>query len=165
MAPVLPQPELSIDGVESTVDLLQGLGERADDMRPATRQIRELLKRGHREQFRSKGAYLGTPWPADSDATIERKSRLGVPGLMSTMVLSGELQEAAEGGKGSSGSATRSLASAGVRIFYARFHIDPKRAGMPPRPVVGIHPKDEARSLRIVEEHLLGFGLGGGLRL
>jgi|GEM_PF-5468647 len=154
--PFLPHAEVSFDGVESSVDLLSKLGDRAADMRPATRQIRELLKRGHRQQFRSKGAYLGTPWAEDKPATIAKKARSGIPGLSSTMVFSGALQEAAEGGSGSRGSATRSFASAGVALFYARFHIKPRRKGMEPRPVVGIHPRDENRALLMVEEHLMG---------
>jgi hypothetical protein len=148
--------EMTVDGVDAAVGEMRDLVLWAEDMSPAMRQVKALLIEGHRQQFQSKGGYLGTPWPANAEATIARKARHGIPSLSSTMVEEGSLQEAAEGGRGSRSRATKSMASAGVSLFYARFHINPKRAGMPARPVVGIHPKDEAIALRLVENRLMG---------
>jgi len=147
---------MTISGVDAAVGELRDLVFRAEDMSPAMRQVKALLLEGHRKQFQTKGAYLGTPWAPDAEATVRKKARHGVASLSSTMVFSGDLQQAAEGGAGSRSRATRSMASAGLSIFYARFHINPKRAGMPARPMIGIHPRDEEFALRIVENRLMG---------
>lgn len=148
--------EMSISGVDAAVGELHDLVVRAEDMSPAMQQVKALLLAGHRKQFQSKGAYLGTPWEKDAPATVAKKARHGLASLSSTMVFSGDLQQAAEGGPGSRSRATRSMASAGVDIFYARFHINPRRDEVPARPMVGIHPRDEEFALRIVESRLMG---------
>ncbi len=149
-------PGMEITGVSEAVADLRGITDRAEDMRPAMYQIRELLIAAHTKNFRSRGGYFGTPWKPNAPATIARKARTGVPSLSSTMVESGDLQESLEGGAGSHNRVTRSMVRVGTSLFYAVFHIKPKRAGMPARPTVGVTEREEEAAVAIVDNRLMG---------
>jgi Phage virion morphogenesis family len=151
-------PSLSweIDGAAEEARRLSELADRAENPRPAMLLIKSLLEEGHRKQFASKGGFLGTPWAENSPETLARKAREGVPSLSSQMVASGDLQESLSGGKGSRSRVSKSGVSVGTSLFYAVFHINPKRKGMPARPVVGINKATEESALTILEQHVLG---------
>lgn len=146
----------AVEGADSVADRLRDIAERGEDMRPAMLLIKELLIEGHAKQFDSKGAYLGTPWPENSTETLKRKAREGVPSLSSVMVASGDLQESLSGGKGGRSRVSRSGVSVGTALFYAVFHLAPKRKGMPARPVVGIADSERETALEIMERHVMG---------
>jgi hypothetical protein len=156
-----PHAELDIVGVAAARDDLVGVAERAEDMRPAMVVVRELLKRGNREVFESKGGAIGERWPALKPETVARKAREGIPSLSDILVASGDVEAAAEGGKGSKGSATRSRASAGIALFYARWALTGAAGGRrgreAPRPPIGI-PDHIATDSAIAMERYLIYG-------
>lgn len=157
-------PAIQVDalGVQTTRETLLKAAARGADMRPAMLQIRELLIEGHKKQFDSQGAFLGTPWPDSSPETILRKNREGVPSLSRPMVASGDLQESLSGGKGGRSRVSKGSVSVGTSLFYAIFAISGAEGGRkgkePARPPVGINEAQEEQSIEIMERHLLGKG-------
>lgn len=135
--------------------MLRDAAARGEDMRPAMEQIKALLIEGHKEQFASKGAFLGTPWPADSTETIARKARSGVASLASTMVESGDLQQSLEGGTGARSRVSRGSVSVGTSIWWAIFSIAGTKSGEPARPPIGISDAEADTSLTILTDYLL----------
>jgi phage gpG-like protein len=57
---------------------LLAMADRTDDASPAMGSIIESLYDAARQQFDTAGAAGGTPWPANADTTVERKSREGL---------------------------------------------------------------------------------------
>jgi hypothetical protein len=139
--------ELDFSGLSDTERKLRELAGRVDDMRPATRVVRDLLVEGNRKVFESKGAAVGRPWPDLKPGTLARKARAGIPSLTSVLVETGELEEAALGGRGSTKRATRSTASAGVNLFYAVFQ-------MKLRPPIGLPREVEQQALTVFDRFL-----------
>ncbi len=139
--------------------MLTDVADRGENMRPAMLRIKELLVEGHAQQFRSDGAFLGTPWEGNAPSTLARKAREGIPSLNRPMVATGALQESLSGGKGGRSRVSKGAVSVGTSLFYALFHINPKRKGMPARPPVGINDAQRTAALRIMDNHLMGRSL------
>lgn len=164
-------PEFEFNGLRESAEMLKEMGSRAESMRPAMLQIKQLLIEGNTRQWQTKGAYMGTPWPEDSPETAARKRRSGAPSsLASTLVESGDLQASLEGGAGSFSRVGKGNVRVGTHLFYAIFHIKgasgrgAKSAGnsagrkgsVPARLPLGITEEDRATSLSIIERYLLG---------
>lgn len=159
-----------MEGLGSTNQMLLDAAARGEDMRPAMQRIKVLLIEGHKEQFASKGAFLGTPWPENSSETLARKAREGVPSLGGIMVNSGDLEQSLSGGKGSRNRVTRGSVSVGTSLFYAIFAIGgasgkgahsrasrgARRGSEPARPPIGINEAERQESLGILTDYLLG---------
>ncbi|HEX5592028.1 MAG TPA: phage virion morphogenesis protein [Solirubrobacterales bacterium] len=150
--------------------MLREMGSRAEVMRPAMLRIKQLLIEGNTKQWRSKGAYMGTPWPENSPETVARKGRTGVRSLASTMVESGDLQESLEGGAGSFARVSKGNVRVGTYLYYAIFHIKgasgkgaksagstpARKGGVPARPPLGITEADRTAAVKIIEDYLIG---------
>lgn len=149
-----PTVQLDMHGLRDASGLLQDAAARGEDMRPAMLRIKELLIQGHKQQFSSKGSFLGTPWPANAPGTLARKAREGQGS--EPMVATGALRESLAGGKGKRSRVSRSSVSVGTSLFYSVFHINPKRKGVPARPSVGISEGQRRAALTIMENHVLG---------
>jgi hypothetical protein len=151
---------LDFEGLGTTSMMLRDAAARGEDMRPAMERIKVLLIEGHKEQFASKGAFLGTPWPANSLETLARKAREGIPSLGGVMVDSGDLEQALAGGKGSRTRVSRGSVSVGVSLFEALFAqggaSGGRRGDEPARPVLGINEAERQESLGILTDYLLG---------
>ena len=154
-----PQFDLDMRGLKASGTLLRDIAERGENMRSAMLRIKELLIEGHRKQFSSGGSFLGTPWEPNAPGTLARKAREGIPSLNRPMVASGDLMESLSGGKGARSRVSKSGVSVGTSLFYAVFHINPKRKGMPARPPVGINEAERETALTIIERHLMGRSL------
>lgn len=154
-----PRLEIDTKGLRESRQMLTDLAERGENMRPAMLRIKELLIAGHAEQFKSGGAFLGTPWEKNAPGTLARKAREGVSSLNRPMVASGDLMESLSGGKGGRSRVSKSGVSVGTSLFYALFHINPKRKGMPARPPVGINEAQRMAALRIMDNHVMGRSL------
>lgn len=139
--------------------MLTDIADRGENMRPAMLRIKELLIEGHRQQFASSGSFLGTPWEANAPGTLARKAREGIPSLNRPMVATGDLQESLSGGKGGRSRVSKSGVSVGTSLYYAIFHISPKRKGVPARPPVGVNEAQRGAAIAIMERHLMGRGL------
>lgn len=135
-------------GDEEAIDGLQDLADRARNMRPATRVSREILRAGLKKNAESKGAYFGDSWPPNSPSVQFKKGSAGDR----TLEWTGALLTALKGGKGKRGSATKKTASAGVNIFYARFHQAPAEH-LPERRVVGVSTGDRRQIVRVVKRY------------
>jgi hypothetical protein len=149
--------DYTIIGPKEAADKLLVMGEKATNATPAFAAVAALLVEGHKRQFESKGAFLGTPWPADTPATQARKLTAGIEGGIN--VDSGAMESAAMGGTGKVEVATPSMARAGIsgRIYWARF----AQAGLsgrriPPRPVVGIGASEGQEAIEMLEAFIIG---------
>lgn len=149
-------PSIEVRGAKAVADDLRGIGERAEDLRPAMRLIKVLIEEGHAKQFATKGAFLGDAWPENSPETLRRKLRSGIPSLSSQMVESGDLQESLTGGKGGRSRVGKGSVSVGTALFYAVFHLNPKRKGIPARPVVGVNEAQKRAALELIDRHVMG---------
>jgi hypothetical protein len=150
-----PKLEIDVAGLDATTAMLRDAAARGEDMRPAMEQIKALLIEGHKEQFATKGAFLGTPWPTNSAETLARKARTGVASLASTMVESGDLQQSLEGGTGSRSRVSRGSVSVGTSLFYAIFAMKGTDKGEPARPPIGINDAEANTALSIMTDYLL----------
>lgn len=139
-----------------TVMVVGGIADRAEDLRPAMRKVRDLMVEGHVKNFESQGSFLGQPWPNLSAQTVERKARQGLP--LEPMVATGALLRALSGGTGRRTGATKTSARAGVSQFYARFHLagasGARRGDLPPRPLVGMNAAQRAEVNSIIARYL-----------
>jgi hypothetical protein len=151
---------LDIEGLPSTTAMLRDAAARGEDMRPAMARIKVLFIEGHTEQFSSKGAFLGTPWPPNAPETVARKAREGIPALNDVMVGEGTLAEALRGGKGSRTRVSKGSVSVGVSLIQALFSqggaSGARRGVQPARPVLGISDGERDASLSILTDFLLG---------
>ncbi|HEY6731895.1 MAG TPA: phage virion morphogenesis protein [Solirubrobacterales bacterium] len=154
-----PRMSLGFEGLDASSEMLRDAAARGEDMRPAMGRIKLLLVEGHERQFESKGDYFGTPWPADSPATITRKAREGVPSLSDTLVSRGDLQAALSGGPGSRSRVSRGSVSVGVSTFTAIFTqggaSGSRRGDQPARPIVGVAAPEQEASRRILLSYLV----------
>jgi Phage virion morphogenesis family len=165
-----PRMNLRMEGLPESAAMLQEAAARGEDMRPAMYRVGLLFQEGHREQFATHGAYLGTPWPANSEETLLRKARSGVPGLQGVLVEEGALQQAVQGGSGGFLRARRGSVSVGVKDYKAIFaqagaegkgdhskaSRGARRGSEPARPILGISESESRESLRILTSYLLG---------
>lgn len=155
-------PSYSIDvaGLPEATAMLQDAAARSEDMRPAMAQIKVLFTEGHKANFDSKGAFLGSPWPDNTDETKARKAREGIPALSDVLVGSGDLQEALSGGKGARTRVSKGSVSVGVAPFYAIFAQGgakgARRGVEEKRPVLGITDAEREESLSILTDFLIG---------
>lgn len=134
--------EVEIVGASGVVRNLTDMAERARDVRPAARSIRDLLQQGFGKQITSRGSYFGTPWPPLSGQTVRLKGN-DTPG-----VDSGDMRDALTGkGRGAKTSATRTQVLAGTSLFYARFFA--KR-----RPIVDVTAGDLREANAILRRYI-----------
>jgi phage gpG-like protein len=138
------------------VTVIEALADRSEDLKPAMQKIRDLMVEGHKKNFESRGSFLGASWAPLSAQTTERKARQGLP--QDAMQSSGALLRALSGGRGRLTSATKTQAKAGVRLFYARFHLagasGSRRGELPARPVVGMNQSQVNEANRIIRRFL-----------
>jgi hypothetical protein len=155
-----PSYGITIEGLPETSAMLRDAAARGEDMRPAMARIKVLFTEGHKANFDSKGAFLGHPWPDNSDETKARKAREGIPALSDVLVGSGDLQEALAGGKGARTRVSKGSVSVGVSPFYAIFAQGgakgARRGVEPKRPVLGITDAERDASLGILTDFLIG---------
>lgn len=149
--------DMDLDGITASTAMLREIAERGVDMRPALKNVREVLKEGNQRQFSSHGSYLDEPWPPLSPET-ERSKGLG--SIMDTLVRSGDLQASLEGGRDNIGRVTRSSVRVGTKLFYARFAQSGagggRRGTEPKRPIVGVGRAEQEASERILLDYLTG---------
>jgi hypothetical protein len=155
-------PAYSIDvaGLPEASAMLQDAAARGEDMRPAMAQIKVLFTEGHKANFDSHGAFLGTPWEPLSAETDARKNREGIPALNDVLVGEGNLQEALSGGSGARTRVSKGSVSVGVAPFYAIFAQGGakgnRRGTEPKRPILGITRAEQEESLAILTDFLMG---------
>lgn len=152
----MSQVATEVIGEKEVAADLRAISERARDARPAMRKVRSLLEAANRKQFETSGAYLGESWAQLAPGTLARKARknqnLGI--LRATDVLYRSLT----GGKGRRTGATRTSARAGTSVWWAVFTRGTNNAGhgasSPPRPIVGLSPRDQRKAVMVVEKWL-----------
>lgn len=149
-----------MEGLPESAAMLQEAAARGEDMRPAMYRVGLLFQEGHREQFATRGGFLGTPWPENSPETLLRKARSGNSWSGSPLIEEGDLQQAVDGGKGGFLRARKGSVSVGVTDFKARFAqggASGNRRGVEPaRPILGISESESRESLSILTSYLLG---------
>ena len=134
---------LDVRNDRKVADDLVDLGERARNAQPLLRAASEVLAGGLARNFRSRGAELGSPWPAKAD------------GSPATLHATGAL-EAAMTGPFSRTTKTMGIAGArGDSAFIARFHQGGTKSGVPARKVIGVSRRDESVLLAMVQRYLL----------
>lgn len=128
--------EADVIGDEDAIRHLVETGNRAKDLRPAARSIRTLLVEGHKKNWLTRGAFLGSTWPPLKPSTVKNW------GGGEVGVASGRLKAAVMGGKGAQTKATRSSVSVGVKgIPEAHLFAGGRKGGrggvQAARPIIG----------------------------
>lgn len=139
--------DFSVLGEDLAADHLLRVAARSQDLRPAARQIRDLLTKGNAANFASQGSAFGT-WPPLAASTQERK-RGGDIG-----VRSGAMKASLEGGRGRSTSATKTQVKVGTKVWYARFFAGGTKTGQPARPIVGVTSTEIAAANVILRRYI-----------
>lgn len=129
---------------------LAALADRATDLRPAMRVVRDLMIKGHKEAWASEGSVFGQSWPANAPGTLARKARMGQP--QRPLQASGALEQAIRGGKGRYSRVMKTSVRVGVRLHYARYQMGKGR--LPARPMVGMTKKTERAAMLTLEKFL-----------
>lgn len=154
-----PSYGLEVEGLPEANSMLLDAAARGEDMRPAMAKIKLLFIAGHKENFESRGAFFGEPWPANSPETLERKGRDG-GSLSSVMVDEGALEEALSGGTGRRTRVSRGSVSVGVSLIEALFSqggaAGVRRGVQPKRVVLGITMTQREESVAILTDFLMG---------
>lgn len=153
--------DVQVIGEKEAAQKLYLLGARAENATPAFIAIRALLFEGHKRQFESQGEFLGTPWAPLTEATVERKTRQGLPNEV--LKATGALETALRGGAGKVGTVGKSFARAGVsgRLYWARFAQAGasgslyRRGSEIARPIVGISIEEGVEAVDILESFIV----------
>jgi phage virion morphogenesis protein len=66
--------EISLVGMEAIIENLQGIEQRAGNLRPALLGIGEIVAEGTKQRFASATAPDGQPWAKNSDVTLANKN-------------------------------------------------------------------------------------------
>lgn len=156
-----PSLEVDVAGAAEANQMLLDAAARGEDMWPAMARIKVLFTEGHKENFSSKGGFLGRPWPDNTEETKARKAREGIPSLNDVLVGSGDLEEALAGGKGARSRVSRGSVSVGVAPFYAIFAQGGAKGGSrrgseEKRPILGITEAEARESISILTDYLMG---------
>ena len=136
--------EVSQHGAAQAARTLAEVGQRAEDPRPALREIIDQLAHAEDLWWRSSGQ--GT-WPPLARVTIERKRGAGLP--IAPLLRTSDLRRSLAQARGAGGvrRVSRDGLDFGTRVPYARFHEEGR--GNPKRAV--LVPMDEPTRLRIRE--------------
>lgn len=70
--------EVDFFGEDLAAARIRGVGERAQDLRPAFREAVRILNRAAQRQFSSQGRYGGGSWKRLAASTLAEKARLGL---------------------------------------------------------------------------------------
>lgn len=147
--------DLEVKGDKVAIAKIDELSDRAGDLQPVFRAAGEIIAKGLKRQFETRGAYLGgkgTPWKPLAAATVERKSRQGLPA--DVLVAAGALAASLTGGKGHVLRIAKTQVRVGTKDFKARFHQGGTSQGEPARKLVGIAKNDREAIFRLVRKHL-----------
>lgn len=142
-------------GLKNVRRRLQGIEDRASDLRPAWPRVQTYLADVEDEQFATTGARLGTPWtPLKPEYQLWKVARGGRPPL----VLTGSLRDSFMGrGKWAIRDTNRKTAKFGSRHPLAHIHQRGTSGGkIPPRPILVNNPEVQAAIKRILEKHVRG---------
>jgi phage gpG-like protein len=152
--------DTEVIGDEKVLLDLEKMIERANDARPATKQVKEILIKSNRENFESAGSHIGAPWAPLTEATKERKAREGLdPRPLHGKT--GALAASLTGGKGKRTGATRKGARAGTGVWYSVFARGTKgsagshNTGEVARKLVGVTHSEEEEILTTVSTYIV----------
>lgn len=150
-------PVAIVGDARKIADELQGLGKRAQDLRPAWMKVGKYISNQTYEQFRTNGAKHGTPWKPLTPEYAFRKRQAGFTGpilvrggklrrsfLWPDLILTNKKQ----------------YAEFGSELDLAKWHQygtrkDGKQVN-PPRPMLVVTPLVRKRIARIIEDHIAG---------
>lgn len=147
--------------------VIKGLGRSLRTWRPAFKAVLPYVAQGIRDNIRSRGASVGSPWARLATSTLRRKARLGQ--TRGPLIGSGEnIDKPLNGGAIVKLSATRM--SYGVKGLVANVqHFGRKKGDLPPRRYMAWNASMEAvlhlamerhaqKLLTIAREQMAGFG-------
>jgi phage gpG-like protein len=145
--------DIRAQGDEAASQLIEKLGKRGEDPRPAFRQILDELRVAEDHWFASHGA--GT-WPPLAQVTRDAKAKRGQP--LTPLVATGALRRTLEvkRGRGTIRSATKTRMRFGTKLWYGRFH---KLGSTPvPRrdPLIVLDAKARRRMVHDVRDYMMG---------
>lgn len=154
--------EFEVRGNRQAAIRFRVMADKALDAKPVMAVIRELIIRGHREQFDTHGGFLGDEWPPLADATIARKQREGLP--EEPLVATGALGTALAGGAGKSTTVTRAMVRVGLNkrtLWYAIFAASGaseqgRRGSEPPRPITGMNVDEGEEAISMIQKFVTG---------
>lgn len=137
--------DLDIKGDRAAIKVIDTLGDRAVNLRPALTAAGEIIEEGIAKNFRQGGSHFGESWPGLEASTLERKSRQG----LSSEVLRahGALEAGLTGGQDAVKRVAKFQVRVGTKNFVARFH-------QGKRPLIGIAKSDRAKIFALLRRHM-----------
>jgi hypothetical protein len=132
-----------VTGVGGARARIDGLADRASDIRPALRKIRDEFADVERQHFASGG---GNRWPPLAAATLRDKRLHGYPAR--PLVRTGDLLASLTSAPSIEEIRPRRL-RVGTNLYYARF-VNKRR------PLIAVTPEFRRRAVAAVNDHLTG---------
>lgn len=131
-------------GTDEVTRSLERFGGRAEDMRPALRDVSDEIRKATRVRFAAQGA---GDWPPLAPATVRKKAALGQSPKI--LVATGALRRSLTNkrAKGSIRQVERRFVVVGTKLFYARFQTE--------RPPIVFDRATKVRSLEMLRGYLM----------
>lgn len=145
--------EADFFGEDLVASQILGVGERANDLRPAFRKVRDILHRNATRQFDSAGVYGSGGWSPLAASTIRQKQLLGLDnGILQRTYrlrdsLTGDNADRIE-------RINRKSMAYGTQVAYARYH-QSGTSKMPRRRMVETTKGDRKQITRAIYERLM----------
>ena len=147
---------IELNGLSNSIDIINSMLRKADNLEPAMADIGEMLLLSHQERNAKQQAPDGTPWAELSQTTQKIKPRHQTSPLrLNDILLNQLLYQANDSGL-----------EFGSNMIYAAMHqfggttapnsMIPNKE-IPARPFIGLSADDEAMVIETVEDYLLGL--------
>jgi hypothetical protein len=137
---------------------LDGIAERAEDMRPAWPAVIAYFRQMVEKAFATEGASTGQKWPGLKLATAQDRLRKGFAGFHPILQRTGELKRSIDGGGGGFVEATTTSLAIGSNDPVFWYHQSRKpRKRLPRRAPVLTTAADRTELMRPVALHLRGL--------
>lgn len=148
---------INLLGEDQIVRRFERLEADAADMRPAWKDIRQLLITGGKQQFNTEGGHWSGGWQPLAPATVEFKRRHGYD--VRILHRTGKLRRAAAGGVGSAFLSTADTMRYGITIPYAVYHqSNAPRKKIPQRKIVQLGEDDKRDIMKILQRQIIYGG-------
>lgn len=138
--------DFSVLGEDTAALHIDEVGLRAADVRPALRQVQELIFFGEAKQFASQGSFFGSRWQPLAESTVAQK------GSSQILVDTGELRDSLTRPTRKS-RITRTQLSVKSSLWYA--HFAKGTSHQPARQIVAMPAVEVREALQLILRYLV----------
>lgn len=144
-------------GEGRVISLFRGMRRRANNPEAAWEEVGEMLSDAVENQFRSDGAWFGTPWAPLTPAYLARKLSRGYP--RDILIASGEMKRTFTGRPMEVETYRGKTATYGSNNQKAKWHHGGTRRNgrqvNPPRPILKATSREARAAARILAKHIM----------